>query len=85
MPLKTSFYYSPNFNSKKRLPKKIRFIIFHYTGMKTESSALKKLTDEKSKVSSHYLIKKMVKFLHLFQIYMLPGMPEYLLGTILTL
>ncbi|MDA9650968.1 N-acetylmuramoyl-L-alanine amidase, partial [Candidatus Pelagibacter sp.] len=26
--------------------------------MKTESSALKKLTDEKSKVSSHYLIKK---------------------------
>ena len=58
MPLKTNFYYSPNFNSKKRSSKKIRFIIFHYTGMKTESSALKKLTDEKSKVSSHYLIKK---------------------------
>jgi len=58
MPLKTSFYYSPNFNSKKRSSKKIKFIIFHYTGMKTESSALKKLTDEKSKVSSHYLIKK---------------------------
>ena len=54
---KTILNYSPNFNSKKRLSKKIKFIIFHYTGMKSESDALKKLTDIQSEVSCHYLIK----------------------------
>jgi N-acetylmuramoyl-L-alanine amidase len=57
MALNTTFNYSPNFNSKKRNPKKIKFIIFHYTGMKSESNALKKLTDIQSEVSCHYLIK----------------------------
>ena len=57
MPLKTIFNYSPNFNPKKRKPKKIKFIIFHYTGMKNESDALNRLTDIQSEVSSHYLIK----------------------------
>jgi N-acetylmuramoyl-L-alanine amidase len=55
--LKTSTIYSPNFNSIKRKPSNIKFIIFHYTGMKKQSEALKKLTDMQSKVSSHYLIK----------------------------
>ena len=50
--------YSPNFNLIKRLKKKIKFIIIHYTGMKTESAAIKKLQDPKSKVSSHFYIKK---------------------------
>jgi len=57
MALKTTLNYSPNFNSKKRLSKQIKFIIFHYTGMKNESNALKRLTDIQSKVSCHYLIK----------------------------
>ena len=58
MPLKTSKNYSPNFNLAKRQNKKIKFIIFHYTGMKKESSAINKLTNIQSEVSSHYLIKK---------------------------
>jgi N-acetylmuramoyl-L-alanine amidase len=57
MALKTILNYSPNFTSKKRNSKQIKFIIFHYTGMKSESDALKKLTDIQSEVSSHYLIK----------------------------
>ena len=57
MALKTILHYSPNFNPKKRNSKQIKFIIFHYTGMKSESSALKRLTDIQSEVSCHYLIK----------------------------
>ena len=57
MVLNTTFNYSPNFSPKKRNPKKIKFIIFHYTGMKSESDALNRLTDIQSEVSSHYLIK----------------------------
>jgi len=58
MPIKTTLDYSPNFNSKKRNLKKIRFIIFHYTGMKKELGAINKLTNIQSEVSCHYLIKK---------------------------
>tara|TARA_Y100000817_G_scaffold314002_1_gene311529 strand:- start:121 stop:849 length:729 start_codon:yes stop_codon:yes gene_type:complete len=50
--------YSPNFSTPKRSKKKIKFIILHYTGMNKESSVLKRLCDENSKVSAHYLIKK---------------------------
>ena len=57
MALKTTLKYSPNFNPKKRVLTKIKFIIFHYTGMKNESDALKRLTDIQSEVSCHYLIK----------------------------
>ena len=57
MALKTILNYSPNFNPKKRPSKQIKFIIFHYTGMKSESNALKRLTDIQSEVSCHYLIK----------------------------
>ena len=57
MALKTSFNYSPNFNSIKRKTNEIKFIIFHYTGMKSESAAIKRLTNIQSQVSSHYLIK----------------------------
>jgi len=57
MSFKTILNYSPNFDKKKRDSKKIRFLIFHYTGMKKESEAISRLTDIKSKVSSHYLIK----------------------------
>ena len=53
----TTLNYSPNFEIKKRKPNQIKFIIFHYTGMKNESEAIERLTSIKSKVSSHYLIK----------------------------
>jgi N-acetylmuramoyl-L-alanine amidase len=57
MALKTILNYSPNFNPKKRVFRQIKFIIFHYTGMKNESEAINKLTDIQSEVSCHYLIK----------------------------
>ncbi len=56
--LKITNNYSPNFNIKKRSKKTIKFIILHYTGMKKESQAIKRLCDHKSKVSAHYFIKK---------------------------
>tara|TARA_Y100001954_G_scaffold189674_1_gene203473 strand:- start:106 stop:864 length:759 start_codon:yes stop_codon:yes gene_type:complete len=55
--LKTIINYSPNFDPIKRKFRDIKFIIFHYTGMKNEKHATRRLTDLKSKVSSHYLIK----------------------------
>ena len=50
--------YSPNFSLPKRPKKRIKFIIIHYTGMKKESDSIKRLQNPRSKVSSHYLIKK---------------------------
>ena len=50
--------YSPNFSTNKRNIKNIKFIIIHYTGMKSEIKAINRLTDDKSKVSCHYFIKK---------------------------
>ena len=58
MRLKIISNYSPNFNSTKRKPNQIKFLIFHYTGMKKESDAIKKLIDFRSNVSCHYFIKK---------------------------
>ena len=58
MAYKTSLNYSINFDSKKRKKKEIKFIIFHYTGMKSEKAAIKKLTDFNSEVSCNYFIKK---------------------------
>ena len=41
----TILNYSPNFDSiRKRKKKEIKFIIFHYTGMRKEIDAIKKLT-----------------------------------------
>ena len=56
--LKITNNYSPNFSLPKRSKKSIKFIILHYTGMKKESSAIKRLCDFSSKVSAHYFIKK---------------------------
>ena len=61
----TTLNYSINFDSKKRKIKEVKFIIFHYTGMKKEIDALKRLTSAKSKVSSHYFIKNNGKILTL--------------------
>ena len=57
MSIKTILDYSPNFNLKKRKINQIKFIIFHYTGMKKESEAINKLTNIQSQVSCHYFIK----------------------------
>mgnify|MGYP001285929570 FL=1 len=61
----TTLNYSINFDPKKRKIKEIKFIIFHYTGMKKEIDALNRLTSAKSKVSSHYFIKNNGKILNL--------------------
>ena len=54
----TNNNYSPNFSLPKRKKNKIKFIIIHYTGMKTETGAIKRLCNPVAKVSSHYFIKK---------------------------
>jgi len=58
MSIKKVFNYSPNFNSQKRKSEQIKFLIFHYTGMRKERDAISRLTKIQSEVSSHYLIKK---------------------------
>ena len=55
--INTTLNYSPNFDRDKRNPKDIKFLVLHYTGMIKEKDAIKKLTNEKSKVSCHYFIK----------------------------
>ena len=55
--MNSTLNYSPSFTIKKRKAKQIRFIIFHYTGMKKEKDAIERLTSMRSKVSSHYLIR----------------------------
>ena len=57
MRLKISKNYSINFNPKKRPKKNIKFIIIHYTGMRSEPEALARLCKIQSEVSSHYFIK----------------------------
>ena len=50
--------YSINFDKIARNPKKIIYLIYHYTGMKSENNAIKRLSNKNSKVSCHYFIKK---------------------------
>lgn len=56
--INTTLNYSFNFDPKKRKKEDIKFIVFHYTGMKKEIDAINKLINKDSKVSSHYFIKK---------------------------
>ena len=58
MAIKTTLNYSPNFDPKKRKTNQIKFLIFHYTGMKTEKATINRLSDIESRVSAHYLIKQ---------------------------
>ena len=53
-----TYNYSPNFSTRKRNPKNIKFVVIHYTGMKSEIEAIKRLSDVNSKVSCHYFVKK---------------------------
>ena len=63
--LKLTRYYSINFDALSRNKKQIKFIIIHYTGMKKQSDAIKRLCNYKSKVSSHYFIKNNGEVLNL--------------------
>ena len=58
MRIKTSNNYSPNFSTTRRIKKNIKYIIYHYTGMRSETKAVKRLTDDNSNVSCHYFIKR---------------------------
>ena len=53
---KMTINYSPNFNPKKREKNKIKYLIYHYTGMKNDKLAIKRLTSFNSNVSCHYYI-----------------------------
>ena len=55
---KMTINYSPNFDLKKRNKNKIKYLIYHYTGMKNDKLAIKKLTSFNSNVSCHYYITK---------------------------
>ena len=65
MSIKTTTYYSPNFNINRRNINQIKFLVFHYTGMKRENEAIERLTSIQSQVSSHYFIKKNGKVLQM--------------------
>ena len=65
MTLKTTIKYSINFNPCKRAKEKINFLVFHYTGMRSEKAAVDKLTNIQSEVASHYLITKNGKIINL--------------------
>ena len=62
---KLSINYSPNFDLPKRNKKNIRYLIFHYTGMKNDNMAIKRLINPKSKVSCHYYINKTGKIVQM--------------------
>ncbi len=65
MGLKLTRKYSVNFSTPKRSKKSIKFIIIHYTGMKSQSKAIKRLCEINSKVSAHYFVKNDGKLLNL--------------------
>jgi N-acetylmuramoyl-L-alanine amidase len=55
---------SPNFDARNpRVP--LRFIVLHYTGMKSAEEALARLCDPAAKVSAHYLIDEEGQAFHL--------------------
>ena len=58
MSLKIREIYSQNFDIKPRKRKNLKFLILHYTGMKSEKKAISRLIEIQSQVSTHYFIKK---------------------------
>jgi len=49
---------SLNHSKKTRKFNKIRFLIFHYTGMQSKRESIKRLTNLRHKVSCHYLVDR---------------------------
>tara|TARA_A100000164_G_scaffold8366_1_gene7182 strand:- start:33 stop:767 length:735 start_codon:yes stop_codon:yes gene_type:complete len=62
---KVTINYSPNFDLKKRDKKKIDYLIYHYTGMKNDKLAIKKLIGFNSNVSCHYYITQSGKVIQM--------------------
>ncbi len=62
---KMTINYSPNFDLKKRDKNKIKYLIYHYTGMKNDKIAIKKLTSLNSNVSCHYYITESGKIIQM--------------------
>ena len=60
-------YKSVNFNVRKK-GHKIKYIILHYTAIKSDYMAIKHLIDKKNRVSSHFLINKKGKIFSLVDI-----------------
>ena len=58
MTIKTTQNYSLNFSTPSRNINKIKYIVFHYTGMRSENEAINRLLNVRSKVSCHYFLKK---------------------------
>jgi len=56
--MKKKIDLSPNYSSKTRQKKNIKFVVIHYTGMQSEIESLKRLKSTKSKVSCHYFINR---------------------------
>jgi len=63
--MKIKFDYSPNFSSKTRHRKDIKFVIIHYTGMQSEIESINRLKNPKFKVSCHYLINRQGKIIQM--------------------
>jgi len=58
------FSRNSNFKASKKV-RNIEFLIIHYTGMKNFQSAVDRLKDPNSKVSSHYVISRYGRILEL--------------------
>ena len=67
MQLKINQIPSENFDKFKRKKRRIKYLIIHYTGMKDQKSAIKRLQSKVAKVSCHYLISKSGKVYQLVQ------------------
>jgi len=52
------FVKIPSFNFDKMQARPLKYIIIHYTGMKSQKVAIKRLQSKVAKVSTHYLISK---------------------------
>ena len=65
--MKISNYYSPNHNKKKRPFNSIKVIVIHYTGMQSERESMLRLSNPKSKVSSHFVISRNGKIYRMIQ------------------
>ena len=63
--MKKKLILSPNFSSKSRLNKNIKFVIIHYTGMQSAIESINWLKNPLSKVSCHYLIDKKGKIIQM--------------------
>jgi len=63
--MKIIFDFSPNYNNSLRIPRDIKFVIIHYTGMQSEIESIKRLKDTKYKVSCHYLVNRKGKIIQM--------------------